>query len=79
MPTGDTLRPAPAPCGGTSGFDPSTALTALDGLVGGRAGPEAASAWDAAWIACVTGSPRWAETAQREFARATARPGVRAV
>ena len=74
MPQADLL-PAPVMRRGALGFEPSAALAVLDGLIGGK--PEASSAWDAAWIACLTGSPRWAETARTEFIRATARPGVR--
>lgn len=74
MPTGDLLCPALPPRRSAAAFEPSVALAILDGLTGGQA--EAASAWDAAWIACVTGSPRWAETARQEFARATGRREV---
>ncbi len=74
MPTGDIPFPAPVQRRGGLCFEPSAALAILDGLVG--RGPEPEAAWDAAWIACLTGSPRWAETARLEFARATARPGA---
>lgn len=52
-------------------FDTSAALLALDRLVHGTdaALPSAGSAWDAAWIACLTNSPAWAATARDEFVR----------
>jgi hypothetical protein len=52
-------------------FDTSAALTVLDAFVGR---PEsdclsaAASAWEAAWIACLTSSPAWAVISADEFA-----------
>lgn len=73
MPTGHNLSPTVPPRREAAAFEPAVALAVLDGLSEGDA--EAASAWDAAWIACVTGSPRWAETARHEFARATGRRG----
>lgn len=72
MPTGDIPRPALPFQHSAAPFEPGVALAILDGLTEGQA--EATSAWDAAWIACVTGSPRWAETARQEFARATMLP-----
>lgn len=71
MPTGDIPRSAPSASRGASKFEPSVALAILDGWAGVDPEGEAGSAWDAAWIACLTNSPRWAETAWREFARAT--------
>lgn len=51
-------------------FDTSAALAVLDGIVHRTSAPltpSAGPAWESAWIACLTNSARWAETARREF------------
>ena len=51
-------------------FDTSAALTVIDGLLSRDVEsflPSAGAAWEAAWIACLTSSPRWAVTAEQEF------------
>lgn len=70
MPTGDIPSPEPAALHEAAAFEPSAALAILDGPMGEV--PAAGAAWDAAWIACLTNSPRWAETARREFASVVA-------
>jgi len=52
-------------------FDTSAALIVLDAFVRrpeSHSLPTAASAWEAAWIACLTGSPAWAVISADEFA-----------
>ena len=77
MPTGDALGFPSSAHRGAAAFEPSAALAILDGLASPNRPSETASArdaaWEAAWIACLTNSPRWAEAARREFATATGR------
>ncbi len=52
-------------------FDTSAALTVLDAVVRRPQSdqlPTAASAWEAAWIGCLTSSPAWAAISADEFA-----------
>lgn len=51
-------------------FDTSAALAVLDGIVHRPTAPltpSAGPAWESAWIACLTNSARWAETARQDF------------
>ena len=51
-------------------FNTSAALTVIDGLLSRDDEPflpSVSAAWEAAWIACLTNSPRWAVTAEQEF------------
>ena len=51
-------------------FEPSAALAVLGVIVDQRLGlqlPSAASAWEAAWIACMTDRPSWTTSAQQQF------------
>ena len=73
MPTGDIISTARVAHRSAADVEPRTALAVLDRLVAGGWGPEADAASDAAWIACLTDSPLWAETARRDLAWATAR------
>ena len=52
-------------------FDPSAALAVLEHIVerpSAVAMPSADVAWESAWIACLTGTQRWVDTATDEFA-----------
>ena len=52
-------------------FDPSAALAVLDRMVDREEAVvlhSVASAWEAAWIACLTNSATWTSVAQDEFA-----------
>ncbi len=56
----------------TESFDPSAALALLDGIAWrGHAAIESTveSAWEAAWIACLTNSASWADVSAAEFDR----------